>query len=406
MNTLSLSNLHEHLIPLPSWEQQLNTAIRRLDPFFPRKEVRQQAKEYLHGLLSPVQRKNGWQLAEHLGHHNPYRVQHLLDRAVWDAEAVGDELTRFVIQHLGDPEGVAILDESGFLKKGTHSCGVKRQYSGTAGRVENCQVGVFLGYASRLGHTLLDCQLYLPQEWAEDKERREKAKVPEKIEFATKPALAQQMLERAFSAGLPIAWVTGDSVYGSDPALRVSLEARRQPYVLAVAKDERLLWEQGRIRAETLAKPLPASAWQTLSCGEGSKGPRLYDWARLALDAPEQADFGYWLLVRRSLSDTTELAYYLVFAPKQTPLLSLVQVAGTRWSIEVGFENAKGEVGLDHYEVRSWHGWYRHMTLALWAQALLSVLHKDHQQQTQKGGIAIPRNSLRNFKQSRGLWCP
>jgi len=252
----------------------------------------------------------------------------------------------------------------------------------------------------------VDRELYLPQEWADDTERREKAKVPEDVAFATKPQLAQRMLFRALAAGVPIAWVTGDTVYGSDPALRESLQERRLPYVLAVAKDERLSWEQGRIRAQTLAKRLPASAWQTLSCGEGAKGPRLYDWATLALDAPEQADFGLRLLVRRRLANTVECAYYLVLAPQDSPLAVLVGVAGTRWSIEVCFENAKGEVGLDHYEVRSWHGWYRHMTLALWAQAVLVALRKEQAQHTPKGGPTLPRNSLRNFKLSRGLWCP
>ena len=406
MNTLSLSNLHEQLISLPSWEQQLDTYLNDLLPFFPRKEVREQAKNYLQGLLAPVERKNGWQLAEHLGQLNPYRLQHLLDRAVWDADLITKQLGRFVHQHLGAPDGVAVLDESGIQKKGEHSCGVKRQYCGSAGRVENCQVGVFLGYASHHGHALLDRELYLPKEWIDDLPRREKAKVPEKVEFATKPQLALRMLERAYLLGLPISWVTADSVYGSDPALRQSLEEKHQPYVLAVAKDERLSWEQGRIRAETLAKRLPASTWQTLSCGEGAKGERLYDWGLLALDAPSQEGFGHWLLVRRSLSDRSECAYYQVFAAQETSLNTMIGVAGTRWTIEVGFENAKGEVGLDQYEVRSWHGWYRHMSLALWAQALLVVLRKQQAQSTSKGGPTFPRNSLRSFKQSRGLWCP
>jgi SRSO17 transposase len=406
MNTLSLSNLHERVIPLPSWEKQLDIFLNDLLPLFPRKEVREQARNYLQGLLAPVERKNGWQLAEHLGQLNPYRLQHLLDRAVWDADLITQQLGRFVLKHLGAPEGVAVLDETGFLKKGEHSCGVKRQYTGTAGRVENCQVGVFLSYASHHGQALLDRELYLPKEWADDKERRDKAKVPEEVKFATKPQLALKMLERAYLLGLPISWVTADSVYGGDPALRQSLEEKYQPYVLAVAKDERLLWEEGQIRAETLARRLPASTWQTLSCGAGAKGERLYDWGLLPLDAPSQEGFSYWLLVRRSLSDSTECAYYLVFAPKETSLSTMIGVAGTRWTIEVGFENAKGEVGLDHYEVRSWHGWYRHMSLALWAQALLVVLRKQQIQSTQKKGDSNPRNCLRIFKQSRGLWCP
>jgi len=406
MTTLTLSNLHEHLIPLPSWEEQLDIALQRLDPCFPRKEVRQQAHDYLKGLLSPVERKNGWQLAEYVGHNNPYRIQHLLDRAVWDADDVRDELTRLVIQYLGDPDGVAVFDETGFLKKGQYSCGVKRQYSGTAGRIDNCQVGVFLGYASAKGHTLIDRELYLPEEWAEDKDRREKAKVPEKIEFATKPQLAWKMLERAYLAGLSISFVTGDTVYGDNPDLRQKLQKRGQSYVLAVPTDTRLGWEQGQIRAQTLARRLGEQEWQTLSCGAGAKGERLFDWACLPLDAPEQEGFGHWLLARRSLTDATELAYYLVFAPLDTPLSRMIQVAGTRWTIEVGFENAKSEVGLDEYEVRSWHGWYRHMTLALFAQGLLTVLKKDHQEQTEKGGSCRRSQSLKSFKQSRGLLYP
>jgi SRSO17 transposase len=406
MATLTLSNLHEHLIPLPSWEEQLEAALQRLDPCLPRKQVRQQAKDYIKGLLSPVERKNGWQLAEHLGHPNPYRVQHLLDRAIWDAAKVRDDLTRYVIQHLGDPDGVVVLDESGFPKKGEHSCGVKRQYSGAAGRVDNSQIGVFLGYASPKGHTLIDCELYLPKEWADDPKRRKKTQVPADVAFATKPQLAQKMLERAFLAGLPMGFVTADTVYGEDASLRASLQARRQSYVLAVATDTRLSWEQGQIRAETLTRRLPPSAWQPLSCGEGAKGPRLYDWATLVLDAPAQEGFGHWLLARRSLSDATELAYYLVFAPLGTPLSTMARVAGSRWTVEVGFENAKSEVGLDQYEVRSWHGWYRHMTLALFAQGLLTVLKKDHQEQTEKRGSYRTSPSLRSFKQSRGLLCP
>jgi SRSO17 transposase len=237
--------------------------------------------------------------------------------------------------------------------------------------------------------------------------------------------VAQSMVSRALDAGVPCAWVTGDSVYGSSSTLRQSLQTRRQAYVLALANDERLSWEQGRIRALTLAQRLSPTAWQTLSCGEGAKGPRLYDWAWLPLDAPSQEGFAHWLLVRRSLSDPRELAYYLVFAPLDTALATLVAVAGTRWSIEAAFESAKGEVGMDHYEVRSWQGWYRHMTFALLAQALLAVIRHDSQEQlaerlqTQvqempstsvaeaevKGGSSIPRNSLRHFKQQRGLCC-
>jgi SRSO17 transposase len=406
MNTLTLSHLHAQLPALPCWEQHFDTLAHRIGKHFTRSDARQQARHYLQGLLSPVQRKNGWQLAEYLGHSNPYRVQHLLDRAVWDAEAVRDDLLRYVVEHLGDPGGVLIIDETGFLKKGDKSVGVQRQYSGTAGRVENCQVGVFLAYATQKGHTFLDRALYLPQDWAHDPARREQAKVPEEVSFATKPYLAQQMLAGAFAAGVPCAWVTGDSVYGSDRKLRAFLEARKQAYVLAVACDEKLAWEQGRIRAKTLAQRLPASRWQTLSAGEGEKGPRLYDWACLLLDAPEQTGFCRWLLVRKSLSEPSERAYYVVFASADTPLATMVAVAGTRWSIEVGLEAAKGEVGLDEYEVRSFHGWYRHITLSLLAHAFLAVMRAKQIEPDAKGGKTAPGNCLRHFKQSRGLCCP
>jgi SRSO17 transposase len=405
MTTLTLSHLQEHLPVLPTWEPHFDILTHRIGKHFTRSDARQQAKNYLQGLLSPVERKNGWQLAEYLGHANPYRVQHLLDRAVWDAEAVRADLVRYVVENLGDPGGVLIIDESGFLKKGDKSVGVKRQYSGTAGRVENCQVGVFLAYATPTGHTFLDRALYLPEEWANDPVRREQAKVPDAVCFATKPHLAQQMLSRAFAAGVPAAWVSGDSVYGSDLKLRAFLEARQHAYVLAIACDEKLGWEQGRIRAQTLAERLPASRWQTLSAGAGEKGPRLYDWACLGLDAPEQAGFCRWLLARKSLSDPNERAYYLVFAPADTTLPTMVAVAGTRWSIEVGLEAAKGEVGLDEYEVRSFHGWYRHITLSLVAHAFLSVMRQKQIAPEAKGGRTTPGNCLRIFKQSRGLCC-
>lgn len=406
MKTLSLSTLATQLVPLPEWEAQFNNLTHRLSRRFARPDARKQASEYLQGLLSPVERKNSWQLAEQLGHATPYRVQHLLDRAVWDADAVRDDLQAYVSEQLGHPDGVLVIDETGFLKKGEHSVGVKRQYSGTAGRVENSQVGVFVGYASPQGQTLLDRALYLPQEWADDPARRRKAKVPDAVKFATKPQLAQTMLSRALDAGIAAAWVTGDSVYGNDRPLQAMLQVRRQAYVLAVKSDLRLPFLGGGIRAQTLANRVPASDWQTLSCGNGAKGARLYEWARVPLDVPEQADFASWLLVRRSLSNPSEQAYYQVFAPQDTPLTSLVTVAGTRWTVETNFETAKGEVGLDHYEVRSWHGWHRHMTLCLLAQAFLAVLRSVSVEAQLKGGKTMPRNSLRRFKQSRGLSCP
>jgi SRSO17 transposase len=287
---------------------------------------------------------------------------------------------------LGDPNAVLVVDETGFLKKGTKSVGVQRQYSGTAGRIENCQIGVFLAYASPQGRTFLDRELYLPKEWAADTARCEEAAVPETVAFRTKPQLARAMLERALDAGVPARWVTGDEVYGGDRRLRVWLEERQVPHVLAVKSTEplwtRTTWRQ--VAAKTLAATVPAAAWQRLSAGEGAKGPRLYDWARVPIRALPEPGWDYWLLVRRSLSDPTDLAYYICFCPAETPLEQLVRVAGTRWAIEESFESAKGEVGLDHYEVRRWPGWYRHITLALLAHAYLTVTRARAEKGTQK----------------------
>jgi SRSO17 transposase len=379
---------------------------RRLGPYFERAEPRQRAMAYLQGLLSPAERKNSWQLAEVSGDATPYGFQHLLRRALWDPEAVRDELRGYVIQHLGDPEAVIVIDETGFLKKGRHSAGIARQYSGTAGRIENCQIGVFLGYAGQLGHTLLDRELYLPEEWTNDRARCQQAGIPQERRFATKPQLAKQMLARAFAAGVPAAWVTGDSVYGDDRRLRLRLEARPQAYVLAVSGKEYVWVGLQQRQVKTLLATLPEEGWTRLSAGDGAKGPRWYDWRWLPLAEPLEPEWRRWLLVRRSVSDPRELRAYVVFAPQETTLEKMVRVAGTRWVIEQLFEAAKGEVGLDHYEVRSWTGWYRHMTLAMWALALLAVLRA--------GALAMEafkknlppgddRSSLAAFKANRGL---
>jgi SRSO17 transposase len=347
---------------------------RRLAPYFERAEPRQRAMASLCGLLSPAERKNSWQLAEVNGDATPYAIQHLLRRALWDPEAVREELHRYVVQHLEDPEAVLVVDETSFLKKGRHSAGVARQYSGTDGRIENCQIGVFVGYASRLGHALLDRELYLPKEWTDDPARCRQAGIPEDRRFATKPQLAQHMLQRTLAAGVPARWVTGDSVYGDDRRLRMWLEGEPQAYVLAVSGKEYvwLGWRQRRVN--TLLAGLPVDGWTRLSAGKGAKGPRWYDWRWFSLADPVHSAWRRWLLVRRSVSTPQELQAYVVFAPQDTTLEAVVRVAGTRWVIEQLFEAAKGAVGLDHYEVRSWTGWYRHLTLVLWAYALLTVL--------------------------------
>ena len=378
-------------------------------PHFARREARRHAWAYIRGLLSPVERKNGWQLAEVNGDATPYGLQHLLGRARWDAAAVREDLRTYLVESIGDPQAVLVLDETGFLKKGQQSAGVARQYSGTAGRIENCQIGVFLAYASRQSHALLDCALYMPQAWTNDRERCKRAGLPEQHLFATKPQLARQMLQRAFDARVPAAWVTGDSVYGNDRHLRMWLEEHERAHVLAVSGKE-YVWRAGQQQqVKTILATLATEAWYRLSAGDGAKGPRWYDWTWLPLAAPVQPAWRRWLLVRRRLSDPTDLTAYVVFAPQATTLATLVPVAGSRWTIEQCFEEAMGEVGLDHYEVRSWTGWYRHITLAMWAYALLTVLRAGRRPTEGAPKKTLPQpapSSLAAFKAARGLRFP
>jgi SRSO17 transposase len=376
------------------------------DPVFARSEARERAMAYLAGLLSPAERKTSWQLAEIRGDPNPYGFQHLLGRADWQPDLLRDKLRTYVTDYLADTDAVGVIDETGFLKKGTHSAGVARQYSGTAGRIENCQIGVFLAYASPHGHTLLDRELYLPQEWIDDRERCRTAGIPDERAFATKPTLAQQMLARAFEGGVVLAFVSGDSVYGDDRALRGWLEERRQAYVLAVSGKEWVWMDQEQQQIKTILSAVPRVGWERLSAGAGSKGPRTYDWLRLKLSDPAQAGWKRWLLVRRSISDPSELTGYIAFAKADTTLEALVRVAGTRWTVEESIQCAKGEVGLDHYEVRSFTGWYRHITLALWASAFLSVIRAETgaEMAPKKGPRKLVElSSLATFKAHRGL---
>ncbi len=363
---------------LEIWGDELKVLRTRLRKRFARSEPRERAIAYIKGLMSDVPRKNGWQLAEQAGEATPDGMERLLSTAVWDVTGVRDELQGWVVEQLGDPDGVLVLDETGFLKKGTNSVGVKRQYSGTAGRIENCQVGVFLGYATARGYTLLDREVYLPQEWAADAARRREAQIPDEVSFATKPALGRRMLERAVAAGVPFRWVTGDTVYGSDRNLRLWLEEQGHWFVLGVKEDEPLWQGFAQVRAKALLAQVPPEAWQRLSCGAGAKGERVYDWALVSLPRFLQSpDILHALLFRRSLSDPSKIDYYVVFAPADATLQTLVTVAGQRWTIEECIELAKNEVGLDHYEVRHWTGWYRHITLAMLALAFLTITRLD-----------------------------
>jgi SRSO17 transposase len=365
--------------------QALVELSERIAPRFGRAEVRNRVGRYLRGLLASVERKNGWQMAEELGDPNAHGVQRLLAEADWDEEAVRDDLRAYVIEHLGETGGILAVDETGFLKKGKKSAGVARQYSGTAGRRENSQIGVFLLYASSKGAAFIDRALYLPEEWTTDRVRCREAGIPDEVEFATKGELAQQMLSRAFAAGVPADWVVGDTVYGYDE-LRLWLDEQQKNYVLAVPETH-MIWVQGRQQPVGLvAALLPEEAWVVLSAGEGSKGPRLYEWAWLQLPAETEAasERAHWVLIRRSLSDPSQRAYYRASGPVQTSLSKLVRVTGSRWQIEEGYEQAKGEVGLDQYEVRTWRAWYRYVTLTLLAYAALVVMQEQARAQEKK----------------------
>ena len=382
---------------------EFETFHARFAHAFVRSEPREASRQYLRGLLAPVPRKNCWQMAEAMGQNNPQAMQRLLFGAQWDADAVRDELQTFVIERFGEADGIGIVDETGFLKKGTKSVGVKRQYSGTAGKVENCQVGVFLTYFAPGGRTFLDRRLYLPKEWCADEQRRWEAQVPEEVIFKTKPELAVEMLEHAWEQGVPMAWVTGDEVYGDAPYLRDVVSRAGKRYVLTVSchtpvwrdrppLEEPVVGATGRPRtklrlvegapsAETVAAVIashPSDSWQRLTVREGEKGPRIYDWARVRvvesrnqLPGPES-----WLLARRSTIDPTDIAYYLSNAPQSTPLQTLAGVAADRWSIETTIEEGKGETGLDEYEVRYWHSWHRHITLSMMAHAWLASIRQ------------------------------
>lgn len=382
--TVTMAPADELAVVEASWVAALGGLHARIAPRFRRSEARARARRYVVGLLGPVARKNGWQLAEHLGEAGPQGVQRLLNGADWDADAVRDDLREYVAAHLGDPAGVLIVDETGFLKKGDKSAGVQRQYSGTAGRRENCQVGVFLAYAAPRGCAFVDRALYLPESWADDAARRTEAGIPEEVAFATKGELARQMLERAFAAGPPAAWVVGDTVYGHE-ALRGWLAEQGRAYALAVASDHGI-WTAGeQVAASTLVDALPAEAWARLSAGGGSQGPRVYDWACLALPYEAVGGMAHWLLVRRSLGDPRERAYYRIHAPAGTAVGAMVAAAGARWAIEVALEEAKGACGLDEYEVRRWDAWHRHITLALLAHAALVVARAGATEGVEKG---------------------
>jgi SRSO17 transposase len=380
------------------WSNTLKSFQQHLSPHFARQEARQAAFNYIQALLSPVERKNGWQMAEQIGDRTPYRVQHLLGRAQWDEEQLCQEVRQYGITGLREPEDIFALDETGFLKQGNQSVGVQVQYYGTTGHLENCQVGVFLAYGTTRGHTLIDRRLYLPKSWADDAQKRGKVGVPETVKFATKAQLAQQMLQSAWDAGIRSAWVVADEVYGNDTGFGRWLEQTgQQPYVLTVNLKHSVVIGWQSYRAEALCQSLLPEQWQRLSCGQGSKGEREYEWARVAVNCGDSGDFQRWLVFRRSLEQLDQaqhISYYQVFAPKDTSLATIAKVAGRRWCIEECFKLAKSQLGLADYEVRSWTGWHRHMTLVLAAQTFLTVLRDQVEPMTEGSDSASPPLAL------------
>jgi SRSO17 transposase len=377
------------------WSEALEELHGRIAHRFARSEARERAKRYLLGLLGRIERKNGWQLAEAMGEPDPQGVQRLLNAAKWDAHAARDDLCGYVVEHLVDEEsGVLIVDDTGFLKKGQKSIGVAHQYTGTAGDTVNCQVGVFLAYSSKKGAAFVDRTLYLPREWTEDKERLAEAGVPEEVGFANKLELAKGMLRRAFAASVPARWVVADSFYGRSHGFRSWLERRGRPYAVMVPKTNAVRCQGRRKKIERLAELLPEEAWATIPAREEDLCERRsWEWACLELSAEPAQGMQRWLLVRRSCEDPEDLAFYQAYGPEETPASELVEVCQRRWQVEDCFAEAKGEVGLDHYEVRRWDAWHRYVTLCLLAHAFLVVTRlaaRDEEETDGKKGISAP----------------
>ncbi|MEI7030994.1 IS701 family transposase [Streptomyces pratensis] len=376
------------------WGGELESVFARVAGRFARADLRWRMRDYVRGLLGRATRKNGWQLAEWAGHRTPDGFQRLLNSSVWDADALRDDVRDYVAERLG-PGGVLILDDTGFVKKGTTSAGVGRQYTGTSGKIDNCQIGVFAAYATGSGRALVDRELYLPKSWTADRDRCRAAKIPDERGFATEGELARDIVRRCLAAGLSAAWVTADEAYGQDWNFRRLLEQLGLGYVVAVPKSQQIKSLAGIWRIDELIDEAPADAWQRLSCGDGAKGPRVYHWAA----------HHRWVLARRSLSDPGEIAYYLAHAHVGIEIDELARIAGSRWAIEECFQAAKNECGLDEYEVRRYPGWYRHITLAMLAHAVLAALAAQAAVEAVKGAAEMDQPSSRSpWQRSAGSW--
>jgi len=387
---------------LELWASSLREIKGRIRPLFTQKRVAASAGLFLDGLLGPERRKTGWMRAEAAGDPGPWRQQAILGRGCWEADAMRDVVREYALETLADPDAVLVIDETGFLKQGKSSCGVGRQYTGSAGKITNCQIGVFAAYVSRHGHAFIDRALYLPKAWTDDPARLAAARVPDEVGFATKPRLARRMIERALTAEVPFAWVTADSIYGVSE-VEMALRRTGKGYVLGVNANSQFNSWIGKLEvsgtAEQIARGLDASAWCRLSAGEGTKGPRLYDWVYLELADLDADEFnptldGTWtrgLLVRRTVG-RGECAFFTTWCPAGTGIEQLVQVEGQRWAIEDSFETAKTELGLDHNESRSWHGWHRHVSLVTLAFAMMTTIrHHANQPAPQKTLRHLPR---------------
>jgi SRSO17 transposase len=375
------------------WIGEFDIINQRVGKHIPRLEMRNHAKVFLHGLVGISERRNSWHLAEFAGYSCPDSLQRLLDRASWQDQEVLYELQDYIVEHLGQEDGVLIADETGFLKKGKKSAGVNRQYSGTAGRIENCQIGVFLAYHSALGTALFDRGLYLPEEWIKDRKRCDDAKIPESTTFQTKPQMAVSMIANAIQRKVPFRWFVADEVYGRDEKVRQFLEESQKSYVIAVACNEQYYLDSRVGSTREHANRLADDQWKRLSCGSGTKGERFYDWGLIEFESRLESGFQKGLLFRKSIENPTEIAYYMCHYAVGTKIEELVRVAGKRWAIESAFEQSKQEVGLAHYEVRSWKGWHRHITLSMFAYAFLEVVRKK-QDQAAQDSIKVPTATI------------
>ena len=384
-------------------EEEYNKLMSRISGVFHSDLGFSNAKKYMKGLLSGADRKNGWQIAEMVGESTPYTLQQFIYRGGYSSDTLRDELRCYVSDELGEDDGVMIVDDTGFIKQGDKSCGVQRQYTGTTGKTCNCQIGVFLTYASSKGHTPLDRRLYIPEKWFADKARCAEAGIPEDLEFQTKPRMAHEMLREATSAGVPYKWAAGDCAYGNYDEMREWLEENGKCYVLCVSMSEHIKDGDGKICVGSIVKELSDDGWFEASCGDGSKGARIYDWQTLELGSADESGKKHTLLFRRSKSDPTEIRAYLCYAQIGTPAQKLVEIAGIRWTVEMCFKESKGEVGLDQYEVRTYDSWYKHITFALLAMALLTVISSKSLDTKTLQQHNPASKSLDDFKRGRNL---